>query len=68
MQSLADVSAFSYTLIGTGIDPLANPVLSGLAAGLAEDWGVVGTSLIAQADLGLVPVAVGAAINLGAIP
>lgn len=67
LQSLADVTAMSYTLLGTGLDPLGNPVLSALAGGIGEDWGVVGTSVIAAADLAPVSISTGLTVNLGAL-
>jgi hypothetical protein len=68
LQSLAAVSPTAYTLLGTGANPLDNPVLAGLAGGLDEDWGIVGTSLIATADLAPITVSTGLAINLGTVP
>lgn len=65
LQSLAAVPAVSYSLLGTGIDPLGNPILSGLAGGIAEDWGSVGASLIATADLAPVTISTGLTVNLG---
>ncbi len=68
LQNLAEVSAYSITLTGAGTNPLSNPLLVALAAGIDEDLGAVGTSLIGAADLGNIAVAVGATINLGTIP
>ncbi len=68
LQGLAGLSATSYTLLGTGVNPADNPLLSGLAAGFAEDWGVVGTSLVGGADLGSVAISTGLRLNLGTVP
>jgi hypothetical protein len=63
MQSLAGVSATSYSLIGTG--GLSVNVIAALAAGTAQDWGALGTSLVAQADLAPITAPLGYDINLG---
>jgi hypothetical protein len=68
LQSLAAIGDTPHTTTGAGLDPLENPVFAALAAGIGMDWGEVGTSVIAVADLGNVAVAVGATINLGTIP
>lgn len=68
LQSLAALPPYGYTLLGTGTNPLDSPLLSGLAAGLAEDWGTVGTGVIATADLASVAVATGLRVDLGAVP
>jgi hypothetical protein len=68
LQSLATVTAYGIALDGAGNDPLAGPVIAGLAAGTNEDWGEVGGSIIATADFGAVSVAVGATVNFGMIP
>ncbi|MGH7092719.1 MAG: hypothetical protein ACREFB_04205, partial [Stellaceae bacterium] len=68
LQSLATVTAYSIALDGAGNNPLAGPVIAGLAAGTSEDWGEVGGSMIATADFGAVSVAVGATVNFGMIP
>lgn len=67
LQSLDAVSAHSYGLAGTGTNPLSNPIIAGLAAGAAADWGTAGTSLIGSADLGAAAAPVGATINLGTV-
>ena len=68
LQSLDTLSAYDLTLAGTGTDPLSNPIVASLAAGVAADWGTVGTSLIGSADLALIAAPVGVAINLGTVP
>ncbi len=68
LQSLDAVSAYGYALAGAGTNPLSNPIVAGLAAGIAEDWGTVGTSLIGSADLGIATAPIGATINLGTVP
>jgi len=68
LQSLAGLSATTYTLLGTGTPPFDNPLLAALAAGTNQDWGIVGTSLIASADLAPITISTGATINFGAVP
>lgn len=68
LQDLADVSSVAYTTTGAGSNPLGSPLLAALAGGSGEDWGTVGTSLIAGADLGSIILTVGADINLGTVP
>jgi hypothetical protein len=68
LQSLSALSSHAYSLLGTGSNPLDNPLLSGLAAGLAEDWGTVGSGVVNSADLASVAIATGLAIDLGAVP
>jgi hypothetical protein len=65
MQSLATVSAYSYTLLGTGGQSL--DVIAALAAGVGQDWGIVGTSLAGLADLASVTAPPGYDINLGTL-
>ena len=67
LQSLSGLSSYGYSLLGTGSNPLDNPLLSGLAAGLAEDWGTLDTGVTNSADLAAVAVAVGLRINLGTV-
>jgi hypothetical protein len=64
LQGLAAVSAYSYTLLGTGGQSLN--VIAALAAGIAQDWGIVGTSVAARADLASIAAAAGYDIDLGA--
>ncbi len=63
LQGLAGVSAYSYTLLGTG--GMTVNVIAALAAGIAQDWGIVGTSVAAQADLASIAAVTGYDINLG---
>ena len=65
LQDLAAVSAHSYTLLGTG-GPSVN-VTAALALGIDEDWGIVGTSIAAQADLASIAAAAGYDIDLGTV-
>src|SRR6185437_9527479 len=67
-QSLSALSSHAYSLLGTGSNPLDNPLLSGLAAGLAEDWGAVGSGVVNSADLASVAIATGLRIDLGTVP
>jgi hypothetical protein len=68
LQSLATVSAYDYALGGAGTNPLGNPIIATLAAGIGENWGTIATSLIGSADLGTATAAVGVSINLGTAP
>lgn len=63
MQDLAGVSSHSYTLLGTG--GLSTDVIAALASGIAQDWGIVSTSIAAQADLASIAAVTGYDINLG---
>lgn len=63
LQELAGVSAYSYTLLGTG--GLSVNVIAALASGIAQDWGIVGTSIAAQADFASITLVTGYDINLG---
>jgi hypothetical protein len=63
MQDIAGVSAHSYTLLGTG--GLSTDVIAALASGIAQDWGIVSTSIAAQADLASIAAVTGYDINLG---
>ena len=63
LQDLAGVSAYSYTLLGTG--GVSVDVIATLAVGVDQDWGVVGTSIAAQADLASIAAPTGYDINLG---
>lgn len=63
LQGLAGVSAYSYTLIGTG--GVSLDVVAALAVGVDQDWGIVGTSIAAQGDLAPVAAPAGYDINLG---
>lgn len=63
LQGLAGVSPYSYTLLGTG--GMTVNVIAALAAGIAQDWGIVGTSIAAQADLASITAVSGYDINLG---
>ncbi len=65
LQDIASVPAYSYTLAGTG--GTAMNVLATLAVGVDQDWGVVGTSIAAQADLAWITAPTGSDINLGTI-
>lgn len=67
LQSLAEIAPYSFSLLGTGSNPLDNPVLSGIAGGFGEDWGSAGSGIIAAADLASVAVATGLTVNLGTV-
>jgi len=66
LQDIAGVTAYSYTLLGTG--GMSVGVIALLADGVSQDWGAVGTSITAQADLAPVTAAVGYDISLGGLP
>ncbi|MBV9861878.1 MAG: hypothetical protein JO267_06995 [Alphaproteobacteria bacterium] len=68
VQDLSSVTATVYTLTGSGTNPLANPLLSALAGTTSQEWGTVGTTVIATADLGMVTAATGLDVNLGTLP
>ena len=68
LQSLAAVGATGYALLATGLSGLGNPLLSALAAGISQDWGSVGSGVIASADLAPVAISTGLTITLGAVP
>jgi hypothetical protein len=63
LQSLAAASAYPYTLLGTGGQSF--DVIAGLGGGVSQDWGVVGTSIVALADLAPVTATPGYDIILG---
>ena len=65
LQGLAGLSAYSHTLLGTGGQSL--DVIAALAAGVAQDWGTLGTSIAAQADLASIATALGYDISLGTL-
>jgi len=65
MQDLAGISSHSYTLLGTG--GLSIDVIAALASGIAQDWGIVGTHIAAQADLASIAAVTGYDINLGTL-
>jgi hypothetical protein len=65
LQDLASVSAYSYTLLGTG--GVSVNVIATLAIGVDQDWGTLGTSIAAQADLASITSAAGYDINLGTL-
>jgi hypothetical protein len=65
LQSLAGLSATSYTLLGTG--GASVDVIAALALGVAQDWGSIATSIAAQADLASITAVVGYDINLGTL-
>jgi hypothetical protein len=66
LQGLAGASAYSYTLLGTG--GVSLDVIAALAVGVDQDWGTVGTSVVAQGDLASIAVVAGYDINLGSLP
>jgi hypothetical protein len=66
LQGLAGVTAYSYTLLGTG--GRSSDVIASLAAGIDQDWGIVGTSIVGQADFAPVTLSPGYDINLGTLP
>ena len=66
LQGLAGLSAYSYTLLGTG--GVSLDVIAALAVGVDQDWGIVGTSVAAQGDLASIAATVGYDINLGPLP
>jgi len=65
LQDLSGVAASSYTLLGTGA--VAVNVMTTLAVGVDQDWGIVGTSVAAQADLGAITAPAGYDIDLGTL-
>lgn len=65
LQGLAGLSAYSYTLLGTG--GVSLDVIAALAVGVAQDWGTVGTSVVAQGDLASIAAVAGYDINLGSL-
>ena len=64
LQELSAVSADSYTLLGTG--GVSLDVIAALAVGVDQDWGIVGTSVVGQADLASITAVTGYDIDLGA--
>jgi len=66
LQDLAAVSAYGYTLLGSG--GVSVNVIATLAVGVDQDWGSLGSSIAAQADLAAVTAAVGYDIGLGVLP
>jgi hypothetical protein len=66
LQDLAGVTAFSYTLLGTG--GMSVDVIASLATGVGQDWGTLGTSISAQADLAPITAPLGYDISLGGLP
>lgn len=67
LQDLSGVSPTSYLLTGAGINPIDNPIITALAGGSSQDWGIVGTSVIGAADFAPVAIATGLTINLGTL-
>jgi len=65
LQDIASVSAYGYTLAGTG--GASVNVLANLAVRIDQDWGVLGTSIAAQADLAWITAPTGSDINLGTV-
>ena len=65
LQGLAGVSAYGYTLNGAG--GVSLDVIAALAVGVDQDWGTVGTSLVAQGDLAPITATAGYDINLGTL-
>jgi hypothetical protein len=65
LQDIAAVPAYSYTLTGSG--GAAVNVLATLAVGVNQDWGLLGTTVAAQADLAWITAPPGGDINLGAV-
>lgn len=65
LQGLAGVSAYSYTLLGTA--GVSLNVVAALAAGIDQDWGIVGTTVTGLADLASVAAPAGYDINLGTL-
>ena len=66
LQDLAGVTAYSYTLLGTG--GMSVDVIASLAAGVGQDWGSLGTSISAQGDLAPIIAPLGYDISLGGLP
>ncbi|HEX3884737.1 MAG TPA: phage tail protein [Stellaceae bacterium] len=64
VQELSSVTAYDYLLNGSG----SGNFLSLLAAGNNEDLGIVGTSIIAEANLGVVTDTLAGDIDLGLLP
>ena len=48
--------------------PTRRAVLSHTAAGVGQDWGTLGTSISAQADLASITASLGYDISLGTLP
>lgn len=65
LQSLAGVAAVAFTLLGAGVETANNPVIASLAAGTGQDWGIVGSPVIATADFAPITLAAGIDIDLG---
>jgi hypothetical protein len=63
LQGLAGLTAYTYTLLGTG--GLSTDVIAALASGIAQDWGIVGTSVAAHGDLASIAAVAGYDIDLG---
>jgi hypothetical protein len=63
LQGLAAVSAQNYTLLGTGGQSL--DVIAALASGVSQDWGIVGTGVVALADFASIAAVSGYDIILG---
>jgi hypothetical protein len=63
LQGLAAVAAYSYTLLGTGGQSL--DVIAALASGVSQDWGIVGTGVVALADFASIAAVPGYDIILG---
>lgn len=64
LQSLASVSPYTYTLLGTGGVQPNNPVIQDLQNGVNQDWGIVGTPIFRTADFAWVGLAAGLDIDL----
>lgn len=65
LQSLADVTSTIVTLLGAGVATVNNPVISSLAAGTNQDWGTVGSAVVAAADFAPITLAAGLDIDFG---
>lgn len=65
LQGLAGLSASSYTLLGTG--GVSLDVIAALAVGVEQDWGAVGTAVVAQGDFASITAVAGYDINLGTL-
>ncbi len=57
------MAASGYTLLGTG--GVSVDVIAALALGVKQDWGAVGGSIAARADLASIAAVIGYDINLG---
>jgi hypothetical protein len=65
LQSQAAVTPYTYTLTGGSQNPVSNPVISALAGGTNQDWGLTAASPVAGADFGYTSNPAALVIDLG---